>query len=436
MVELYFFLAISLCIVYAIINGIAFIKHPIYPLLFLLFFWMFPYIFSNILIERGVYLFEIAQTTYFTGSTLRLILYDTIFLLGIFFCFFLGRRTIKQNIQTASYASYIVQKRHITLAKHIYISCLIILLILLLNAAISPSPWINPHVNRFNYWEYATIPFLSKIFGGGSIPIVVALGIIFHFYTVTNNHIYKRRTLILFVLFIVYQLLLGQKFTAISNASIIFFTPMWSWANTVSKRWIKRFWYIVSISIVLGVLMSYAVFFFYSYISTNAEYFGQPLQYIMVRLASQGQVYWAIDNIVINGGNYGLNYLQHLVAFNFVSMPVLMYLIAPYSIVDTYLFQGIRYSGGYPAIALLIFGPYITSFLQFTFGMMFGWLAINFHGSLVRFKLLNSCAYSMILSILLTVFIMGDFNLFISIKFIIPAIYLLFSRLLLVHRRA
>lgn len=161
--------------------------------------------------------------------------------------------------------------------------------------------------------------------------------------------------------------LYGEKYTGLVNTTYVFLLPI----LLTSVREIRRptaIWRALKRYLPLLVLIAAVSFslIIYHYVNIYSQG-GDPFEMLNRRLALQGHVWWGIDEQVLEGWNWA-DAQRHLVKEidMFPSwagpypldrgMGYLMTLVAPPELVNAYHARGVRFTMGYPAIALVLCG--------------------------------------------------------------------------------
>lgn len=430
MIEVYTTFSILAIFVFIAIHTKLFLSCKYWPFLFyLIYACIFP-IASNLYLEQGVYVTEQERISYFTGSTLRLIFYDSILFITCFISLYVVKESIvkksitKERDMTNGYCFLIKPQRYTFLLFYVVI---FIEILIFLNLFMSEIPLFSSSVTRFNYWENSRFPSLRILVGNISLPIAVILGIYFMLFSNNDLHIWKRRTLVLFIIYIAYLYLIGQKFSAQLLAVYLFFLPYWvsNFKKVSSFLFSMRF---LKIFIPLVIIMFGFILYKYQFTGIS-EMSGSALSGIFYRIFGlQGHVYWGIDEMVFQQNSYGWHYVAEFVDKGLNGLLLEMELIGP-SNLSWYLDNNIRFTAGYPAIAIL-FHPGFAVIIQMVFGILFSLLILYTYQMLIKSYVYRSFFALMILLQFQIGLSMGDFAFLYAIKFLIPLVGLFFTQTL------
>lgn len=380
---------------------------------------VFPLI-ANFILEFGIHITEQGRASYATGSTLRLLGYHAVFFATAFLVQRAtarpARREVSNRLHLASQAASAMRPQGL---KDLGLYALgFVLVALLINAFLSPLPLLNGEITRFNFWETAKWPFLRVIFGKTSLPIAILLGFYLVYYAMGNNVSRVKTTVFFFILYLVYLYALGEKFTGPFLAAVFFATPYVAYrvsmgldlGAAIRRHGLKLF--------IAFLACGYVVLHYYNNYDLSAT-LGSPWLAILYRaFVLQGHMYWGMDELAFVDRQYGSAFIQMFVSNGWDGMKTAMYAVSPARIADAYLNAGIRFSGGYPGISLLLVGPWLTIAVQLVFGVVVGIWVNYVYKCIMRCRLVVGSAAMMVLFSLFYVYAMGDFTVFYSGKFL------------------
>ncbi|MGD9679417.1 MAG: DUF6418 domain-containing protein [Vulcanibacillus sp.] len=203
------------------------------------------------------------------------------------------------------------------------------------------------YISRFDYLQGTKLWFYLKIFGAAFIIVPITLG-----FVSLHNHIRKRKYFLIltnatFILYILYLILIGQKFGGITAGLYYFFFPriVHSCLTKNIKIKFKHFAYALICVITIFSLIAYH----YAKLPV-ADEFGGPFSFIFYRLlALQGHTFWG-------AASKPELFPIHLW---WDGMPNMMKLLGPSGIEDD-IARGVRFTAGYQGILLLIFPNFIA----------------------------------------------------------------------------
>lgn len=299
---------------------------------------------SLIFIESGGYITEQDRAGYFVGATIIFFLFNVTSILINWFVlkYFINKLNIFSPI-------FIVNKKNIDLIL-IKSFIVLILILLLINLAISPIPFFNADIDRFVYWENSKLPFLGSVLGNTSSFLAFGIGCLFLRM--------RKQSIYLISIYILYLILIGHKYTSLINAIYLFFLP-YVLINSKSKvNWNYLFKIpVLAISFALFGLVYYK----YSINSPFENAIGDStIMAIFYRIFGlQGHVWWgAMEQYAFSGTtshSWNLGDLSY-------GMHHLMRLLAPHETIEIAIEKGVSFTNGYPAILLKIF-PVSVAFI-------------------------------------------------------------------------
>jgi hypothetical protein len=162
-------------------------------------------------IESGIFINEQGRQSFFAGATILTVFYYLV----TFFVLIITFKTL--NRYSLRVITFTYQKKALD-ESFIKVFIVIVLGLLYLNAFLSPLPFFNDSISRFTYWGNSKFPFLNGFFGDTAMFIPFALGYLFSKQ--------KKFSIFFFLLYIVYNFLIGQKFSPILNGSFSFLLPI------------------------------------------------------------------------------------------------------------------------------------------------------------------------------------------------------------------
>jgi len=369
--------------------------------------YAFSLIFISLLVleSGGFYITESFNYSYINGAALLLALFG-------FFFFFL----LKVFIQLlSSIGGSIFRQKKIKSSQKKYLARLVLftvqlsLLALVVNLLLSPVPFFSDEVTRINFWDYAVFPVLGSVFGETSLPVAIALGVIFNFYGLNNKQSLRNYTLFTFWIYVLYLFLLGHKFSAQILAFFFFWLPFMLNTRPPFKQLLK----IIFFGLALGMLY---VLYVYSNIDSGIvnEYGGATGGALYRIFILQGHVFWNMFNHLDMLGDMSYENMIWLLNNKLYGLELAMHIVSP-GFAEEYLESGLRFTAGFPAF---LFATPLLFSVVFSMGMMFFYAAV-----LVRvMNLINSGSiarlsiYIYILYFFHFGFSMGDFRFLFSIK--------------------
>lgn len=383
------------------------------------------YAFSLILVslyvlEYGFYITESFNYSYLNGSA-------TLFTVFVFIFFIILRVFI--GMLSSVNSSFFNQKKLNYLEKKLLANSLLVVvvlgvLVLMLNLILSPIPLFSEHVTRINFWEYAFFPSIGVILGETSLPVVIALGVLFNFYRLKNHNSLKKIVVLSFVTYVFYLFLLGHKFSAQILAFFFFFLPFLISTNPPLSRVIK----IASFFLITGVLY---VLYVYSKIDSGivSEYGGAVGGALYRIFVLQGHVFWNMFNHLNMFGDNAYENMIWLLNNSLYGLELAMHTVSP-GFAQTYLESGLRFTAGFPAF--LFVTPFIFAvFFVLTILFLYAFIIVRLtslagSGSVFRLSLYVFTLYYFHFGIT-----MGDFRFLFSAKFLLFLSLLIFIELIL-----
>lgn len=319
-------------------------------------------------IETGIYINEQGRQSFFTGATILTVFYYiitfTILLLTFKYLNRFNLRAIKLSYHKRPADDQLIKVLIVT-----------VLAILYINALLSPLPLFNDSVSRFSYWESSRLPFLNSLFGNTAMFIPFALGYLF----------LKQRkfSLFFFFLYIIYNFLIGQKFSPILNGGFSFLLPIVLIKGQSIKRFLYKKLFLISLIIGLGGIVVYSVIYT-KYEKTkpfaNAKIY-DPNEAIFYRaFGLQGHLMWGATERYVIGNRYPRTYNPQDLVYG---MRVMMEDFADNKdVLKSNSDIGYNFTNAYPSILLQVFplslALLVHTFFTITFLGLIGWMLKEF----------------------------------------------------------
>ncbi|WP_271808458.1 DUF6418 domain-containing protein [Clostridium beijerinckii] len=287
----------------------------------------------------------------------------------------------------------------------------------------------NNILTRFNYWELCRYPQLSK------------LNSYMYFYSLVLGAIFSRcrnkyKKLGLFSLgtlmyYFIYLILQGNKFTSLFYMLLFFIIPIFSSEKIYNNiHLIKKGFliFIVFTSVSLGISY-YQYKFYYNY--------ANPGETIVNRIFGlQGHVWWGTDMIVSNNNidkdeqlKNEIKAIIHSDDENYTGMKYLMTLVAPQEISNRYIENNVNFTGGYPAILLVIMNPIGIIGCEMLLGLVLGSIIVYIDNKIRRNQILSIFLSGNILWALYYYYSMGSSFMLFSKTVLLCLIILIYSEL-------
>jgi len=297
--------------------------------------WMF---FSIIEIESGIYINEQGKNGYFVFSSLILFLFYISTLTSLIFFKKVFTHTFKNFITTKfSIANIKEEKLNLFFLFFIFF-------IAFLNILSSPIPIFSENVTKFNFWDYAKYPFLKSIIGNVMAFVGFGSALVFRQS--------KKTSILLITLYIVYLIMIGQKFTGFLIA--IYGILLALYFSSEVRIYFKLKWVFNKYFLGSSVALIFLVLYKYT-LNNPFEYMGlTPLESVFYRtFGLQAHVFWGVTEQYI--------YLDKPHSWNITElwkgMHVLMLEFWPgrYEDFVSVTTRGVSWTNAYPSILIRIF---------------------------------------------------------------------------------
>lgn len=396
-----------------------------YPQLIIIFFYLFYGYLSMVIsvyyLDFGnIYAFEVAKYSYQSHS---LLLLETIYISTFIMYVILFKQ--KEASFNKIFLGKIKNKKKFKI-KYIQvflIFSLIYIFIIYIHMIISGVPlFLGEHKGMF--WEHAKIP-LFQVLHRQTSTVLFILGFFYGYIKIfqTNNKIYQNKLKffkpILFI-YILYIFLMGYKFGGPLQYLFSFYI---SYLLLLSMK--KKFdlYSLFKYFIYLAMLVVPMVLFVYMYLNSYGDGAGKMLFDRIFAL--QGQVWHFIYHDVSHGiitpnlNQISLeidNLINHNHQFN-SGMNHLMQYIMPQNRLNNYLEEGVRLSGGYPAILFVIFDNIFTIIIvNLLLAYIIFLFHINFLHHLLKLNLLKALLWFKVSLQSEGILFMADINSLFSVK--------------------
>lgn len=229
-------------------------------------------------------------------------------------------------------------------------------ILLFFNLLISDIPPLlqGGYINRIGYLEETKLWPVLRIFGSVAVLVPIILGYLFGQNKLTSSK--NKINYVLLLLYIIYLLLIGQKFSGIFIAIFFLILPITLIKICSGEKIFKK----EHLFYCFIVAMLFTFFLAYHY-STNplAEQMGGAFLFILYRaLALQGHLSWGYFN------NYDCLTLNPDFLFN--SMQKMMKVVGDPSVVSSMIDRGVNMTGAFPFNFMLSF-PFLLGSVLFCF---------------------------------------------------------------------
>jgi hypothetical protein len=302
---------------------------------------------SLVTLEFGFYITESENYSHLNGAAISYVALTAISMIGLSFWLKIFTR-IHRKCSSKGVVSY---QSKIILINFMLIGIAFYLVIALANVILSPNPFNDTDVNRFNFWDTARFPWVAAIIGERGMPIALFLGCVAN----EKKFVKSKNVVALFAVYLTYLILLGHRFSPLLLAGYFYFMPKGLARNIEASKVAKCF------LLIMPILILY-VLYLYSNMNTgivieNGGALGGAFYRVGVL---QGQVYWNSWEIFLNDENSVENFYKFMLG-GFDGLEMAMYAVAPSNAAD-YINDGVRFTAAYPAF-LLLMPPFISIFI-------------------------------------------------------------------------
>ena len=212
----------------------------------------------------------------------------------------------------------------------------------------------NGYINRHEYLESTKLWFILKYFGSVQTYIPIILG----YFLLNRRYIKNQRIYIifLFAFYILYIILIGNKFGALRTAFFMFLFPLFIAKIINGERLITYKFVFIFITVLFSIIS--LIVYHYINLGISIRSSMSILEFIFYRIfALQGHVFWGVVNYIDNHNTSVFN-----LWLGMENLMILLYGSGIYSELE----RGVRFSGGFPAI-LFISVPLFFNYLFYTF---------------------------------------------------------------------
>jgi len=127
------------------------------------------------------------------------------------------------------------------------------LTLLYLNLSLSPVPFFDPSIDRFDYWKYSRLAFLHHVLGNTTsiVAFIFALG----YADAARDGRRRYPYVVAVVLYAVYLALIGHKFSALLTAGLLWVIPVFQMRRTrIRLRLRAVVWTAVAGAVAVGLV--------------------------------------------------------------------------------------------------------------------------------------------------------------------------------------
>lgn len=235
---------------------------------------------------------------------------------------------------------------------------------MLLRLVILTKPYFILHIDRFRFKKLYIDGFWQKAEGYYVyfLPILI----------MNWMREKKKITLSTLLIYIIYLLWTGEKYTQFITVMFFILLPFLSVLNEETKQKVSN--YLLKCGIIIAVLILVALIQ-YSFVLNIS-----PLEAFSNRLAMQGQLWWSIYTRQINQLPHINEFTDELAAFTdnssltpYYAIYKIMYLCAPTDIVTAKIATGSRYTESTAASIYYYFGKVWGPLMLIIFALIMGW---------------------------------------------------------------
>ena len=298
--------------------------------------------FSNIYLSfNNIYITEQDRVSYYNNNYLLIFISIIVFFLVLYIFYKRNKIKILHSINTDT-----KQYPHRNINHFLLISVISLLFLAYLNILLlsdTPPFFSGGYIDRIGYMEKTKLWSFLRPFGAIFIIVPIVLGYL------KANYYYDRKSpkslYILFALYVVYLIFIGQKFSGLMIGIFYFILPQLILIIQQKKRilTLNRIIIISFISIGFFILL----IFHYSKTSIAAE-MGGAIQFIFYRIfALQGHMSWGYYNIC-DLWTFEPQNMYH-------AMHNMMRAVGEPTIVKSMIERGVNFTGGFPTIVFCSF---------------------------------------------------------------------------------
>ena len=295
------------------------------------------------------FIFEQERYSFFNGASLLLFVVLLFSVLSVVFVF-----------QNLSRVVGVQKEGRSLLSKKALFSVVVLEGVLIAHVFLSGSPLFEVGVTKFSFWRDQAILEPLSIFNWALYPVIFVVGANGAFFMYSKSRVSWFLSVLVLVFGCLYYVSWGNKFSALLLVVFLYFIP-----GVIAFR--RRFGFsypIVSRTFALGLGF---LFLIIGLVSSQYERFQSRgldarEQLIERVFVLQGHVWWGSVGAVLAGGPDFDQAAKELGSVfrrddsDSVGMRYMMKKLAPEYLYSSYLESGVEYTGGYPAILVLIFG--------------------------------------------------------------------------------
>jgi len=319
-------------------------------------FYLFLYVYyqgiitsaSLTFIETSIHITEQGRESYFVGANFVFLIFFLLSILTLEFVVKLLDGKLYVNIPWFTINSKKIE------FPIIYYLGIFILGLLLLNLLISESALLNSHISRFNFWRNSKLAFLHNLFGNTATFLPFMFGIAY----LTK----RKKALILLVVYIVYLVFIGQKFSPIIRSLYVFFIP---WILNSNLNFKFKFFKLLKSYFTLILIIPLGIVYIKYSIDNPFRYYGidTPLEAMFYRaFGLQAHLFWGCVEQFVYVGEPKSWDLTEL----YKGMHVLMryFWFGDLAHIEKSMENGYSFANAYPAILLKVFPLGVSYFFH------------------------------------------------------------------------
>lgn len=346
-------------------------------------------------IETSIHITEQGRQSYFVWSNLIFLIFFILSILTLELVVKAFDKKVKVNIPWFSLNTKTLE------FSIIYYLSFLILGLLLFNLLLSESALFTTGISRFNYWRNSKLPFLNTLFGNTATFLPFMFGLI---YLKKRN-----KAIFLLVIYIIYLVFIGQKFSPIVRSLYVFFIPLV--LNSNLKFEFNIFNILKSYFTPVSLLLFGVVYYKYA-IHNPFRYFGieSPLEAIFYRaFGLQAHLFWGCAEQFVYVGEPKSWDLAEL--YNGMHTLMRYFWFGELEHIEKSMQNGFSFANAYPAILLKVFPLGIAYFIHVLLvGFILAPIIWIFKVSILKNRLFFSCLIFQCFNWTGISFIMGYFN--------------------------
>ncbi|MCK3658644.1 hypothetical protein A4G18_07970 [Pasteurellaceae bacterium Pebbles2] len=281
--------------------------------------------------EHNMYFSEIGQYAFLSGATARILS-----LCGVIILFAYGSFNILMKVYTVNAAIFPwkINELLLSIVIFIYILCCCTLF----GVAIKYGHPNDYGVDRFYYWNNIA-PKQAEYIKFSMSQLVIFIGLS---YSLTK----KKKYIVLFLFSLVSQYSVGEKFTGLLSAIMVFLVPIVIIGNIRILNYLKNA-KVILFSVLTGIGLFFSAYL--SYVAIGGEH--NAIALFLNRLVLQAQLWWSLDQLSGLDIKSWQEIQSHFLGLNndepyMKGIFYIMYLVSPYPVYQWFTEQGISMTMG------------------------------------------------------------------------------------------